>query len=158
MLQNLCHLSVLKWYKRHIYKLSYFLIYISSGFEWTLLYSWFKHIYSTTIWSQLYNSYPLLLCLSRVILHLATLTPYTRDNSGYGLSKWEKTLHCNVVSHWLSPYPEWSLQTQVEIRVRKTPWQNLNLLACLTHDQLGYVFQNVISFHTVVPLKCNISI
>ena len=31
-----------------------------------------------------------------------------RGNSGYELSQWE-TLHCNVVSHWLSPYPEWSL-------------------------------------------------
>ena len=32
-----------------------------------------------------------------------------RDHSGYGLSQWETTLYCNVVSHWLSPYPEWSL-------------------------------------------------
>ena len=31
-----------------------------------------------------------------------------RDHSRYGLSQWETTLHCNVVSHWLSPYPEWS--------------------------------------------------
>ena len=29
--------------------------------------------------------------------------------SGYGLSQWKTTLHCNVVSHWLSPYQEWSL-------------------------------------------------
>ena len=27
----------------------------------------------------------------------------------YGLSQWETTLQCNVVSHWLSPCPEWSL-------------------------------------------------
>ena len=32
------------------------------------------------------------------------------DHSGYGLSQWETTLHYNVVSHWLSPYPEWSLR------------------------------------------------
>ena len=32
-----------------------------------------------------------------------------RDPSGYGLSQWETTLHCNVVSHWLSPYSELSL-------------------------------------------------
>ena len=32
-----------------------------------------------------------------------------RAHSGYGLSLWETTLHCNVVSHWLSPCPEWSL-------------------------------------------------
>ena len=29
--------------------------------------------------------------------------------SEYGLSQWETTLRCNVVSHWLSPYSEWSL-------------------------------------------------
>ena len=27
-------------------------------------------------------------------------------HSNYELSQWETTLHCNVVSHWLSPYPE----------------------------------------------------
>ena len=31
---------------------------------------------------------------------------YLRDHSGHGLSQWETTLHCNVVSHWLSQYPE----------------------------------------------------
>ena len=33
----------------------------------------------------------------------------SRDHSGYWLSQWEVTLRCNVVSHRLSPYPEWSL-------------------------------------------------
>ena len=33
-----------------------------------------------------------------------------RYHSGYGLSQWETTLQCNVVSHWLSQYPEWSLK------------------------------------------------
>ena len=27
----------------------------------------------------------------------------------FGLSQWETTLQCNVISHWLSPCPEWSL-------------------------------------------------
>ena len=38
-----------------------------------------------------------------------------RDHSGYGLSQWETTLRCNVVSHWekkLNPYPEWPLSLQ----------------------------------------------
>ena len=30
-------------------------------------------------------------------------------NSGYGLSQWQTTLQCNVVSHCLIPYLEWSL-------------------------------------------------
>ena len=36
-----------------------------------------------------------------------------RDQSGYWFSQWEMTLHCNVISHWLSPYPECSLQTLI---------------------------------------------
>ena len=31
-------------------------------------------------------------------------------HSGHVLYQWETTLHCNVVSHWLSPYSEWSLE------------------------------------------------
>ena len=31
------------------------------------------------------------------------------DHSVYGFSQWETTSHCNVVSHWLSPYTELSL-------------------------------------------------
>ena len=40
------------------------------------------------------------------------LTPYvtfTRDHSGYGRSQLEMPLQCNIVSHWLNPYPDWSL-------------------------------------------------
>ena len=33
----------------------------------------------------------------------------TWDHSGYGLSQWEKALYINTSSHWLSPYPEWSM-------------------------------------------------
>ena len=32
-----------------------------------------------------------------------------RNHSGHALSQWETTLHCNAVSHWLSPCTEWSL-------------------------------------------------
>ena len=32
------------------------------------------------------------------------------DWSPYGLDQWEMTLHCNVVSHWLSPCTERSLK------------------------------------------------
>ena len=33
-----------------------------------------------------------------------------RDQSLYGFSQWETTLHYNVVSHCLDPYTEWSLR------------------------------------------------
>ena len=32
-----------------------------------------------------------------------------KDYSGYGLRQWGTVLECHVVSHWLSPYLEWSL-------------------------------------------------
>ena len=34
---------------------------------------------------------------------------HNKDHSEFGFSQWETTLHCNVASHWLSPYPEWSI-------------------------------------------------
>ena len=37
-----------------------------------------------------------------------------RDQSGYGLSKWKKASHSNSSSHWLSPYPEWSLYWRLD--------------------------------------------
>ena len=41
---------------------------------------------------------------------LMVLSPVNlRDHSGYGLRQWEATLNCKVISHWLSPYPEWFL-------------------------------------------------
>ena len=50
------------------------------------------------------------------LLWLPTTTPCScqehmllRNQSGYGLSQWEPTLRCNVVSHWLSWYPKLSL-------------------------------------------------
>ena len=34
---------------------------------------------------------------------------FSSYRSGYGLSQWETTLQCNVVSYCLSPWPEWPL-------------------------------------------------
>ena len=34
------------------------------------------------------------------------------NHSGYGVGQWEKALHSNACYHWLSPYPEWSLQAK----------------------------------------------
>ena len=41
-----------------------------------------------------------------------------RDHSGYGLGQWETTLTCSTVSHWLSPYLEWSLLSHWLIETR----------------------------------------
>ena len=35
------------------------------------------------------------------------------NQSVYGVSQWEMTLHCNVISHWQNPCTEWPLQCYV---------------------------------------------
>ena len=45
-----------------------------------------------------------------------------KDHSGYGLSPWETTLQCNVVSHWLSPYP-------LPVWHQTIIWTNVDLLS-----------------------------
>ena len=42
-----------------------------------------------------------------IFLHTDMLGYYSMGNSVHELSQWEKTLHCNVVSHWPNPYAEW---------------------------------------------------
>ena len=41
--------------------------------------------------------------------YVMNLCDLCRDHFGYRLSQWETMLQCNIVPHWLSPYPEWSL-------------------------------------------------
>ena len=50
------------------------------------------------------------MCWSYIII----LYIFRNQGSGYVLSPWETTLQCNIVSHWLSPYPEWSLSISEE--------------------------------------------
>ena len=50
---------------------------------------------------------------------MANVEHRSRDHSGYGLSQWEKALHSNASSHWLNPYPEWSLSS--DTKFAKTP-------------------------------------
>ena len=54
----------------------------------------------TTIYNK---DYTVLFC------HFWQSILYDHNNSGYGLSQWETTLHSNAISHWLSPSPEWSM-------------------------------------------------
>ena len=44
-----------------------------------------------------------------VILHKWTKIWRLSTGTGYGVGQWETMLHCNVVSHKLTPYPEWCL-------------------------------------------------
>ena len=46
-----------------------------------------------------------------MLLHYIALigSSHIGYHPGYGHNQWETTLQCNIVSHWLCPYPEWSL-------------------------------------------------
>ena len=48
-----------------------------------------------------------------------------RNHSVYGLSLWETTLLCNVVSHWLSPHIKWSLEyiSGLILGFATSPWE-----------------------------------
>ena len=51
------------------------------------------------------------ICNDRLTNHIInTKHAVYRHDSGYGLRQWETTLYCNVVSHWLSSYSDWSLR------------------------------------------------
>ena len=63
---------------------------------------------SSVIWRSNVHSSESITAVSRNLI---------RDHSGYGLSQWETMLQCNIVSHWLSPYPEWSLLITVNAYV-----------------------------------------
>ena len=41
-----------------------------------------------------------------MISHSNFQNPVCRDHSRYVPSQWDTTLFCNIVSHWLSPYPD----------------------------------------------------
>ena len=41
---------------------------------------------------------------------------HIRDHCVYELSQWEMTLQCNVISHWLSSYTEWSLHVSPQLQ------------------------------------------
>ena len=57
--------------------------------------------------------------------------------SVYGLSQWKKTLHCNVFSHWLSPYTVSYWQPSVHLVVRPLSWQPLSVTD-MTQSRCSY--------------------
>ena len=78
------------------------------------------------------------------VCHLTTMSwqniflSFSRDLSVYGLSQWETTFHCNVVSHWLSAYTEWSLSSR--------PIENVLRCVCVInqHQLLTIMLENIL--------------
>ena len=64
-------------------------------------------------------SYCSLALSHRSVLHAAVINIFSQDlvscgkycidHSEYGLSQSQTSLQCDVISHWLRPYPKWSL-------------------------------------------------
>ena len=59
------------------------------------------------------------------------------DHYGYGLGQWKTTLQCNVVSHWLSPYPERSLSYFSTLKMKKIHYipSNMHIHVVLCFDR-----------------------
>ena len=82
----------------------------------SLLSSWFKYV-TYSFFNYFFCSLGCLsikwwLCYWIILLWFVVrfcLWILYRDHSEQGLSQWETTFYCNVVSHVLSPYSEWSL-------------------------------------------------
>ena len=75
---------------------------------------WSKRYPTKLIWRDDSPQWRTIVSVSKNIFNVhnnesATIPLLFRGYCGYGLSQWETTLHCNVVSHWLSPNPEWFL-------------------------------------------------
>ena len=54
---------------------------------------------------------PMSMLVKLIVVTIQSRGPWASlmDHYGYGLSQWETKLHCNVVSHWLKPYPKYLL-------------------------------------------------
>ena len=83
--------------------------------------------------------------LGRLEPRFTTIRP--RDHFGYGLGQWEKALHSNASSHWLSPYLEWSLQTSKG----QFAYTNLNHYEVLLLSSYLNIQQRTIAF-SLIPL------
>ena len=68
---------------------------------------------------------------TEMMLQICYLGHAIRDYSGYGLGQREKTLLCNVVSNWPSPYLKWSLTNELTTsrkliwRARQVEWNTI---------------------------------
>ena len=80
--------------------------YLSSGI-WSALYYRFGSSVSDKGHYILPGTYKFLILLSASREWYPVVQgPGCRGRSGHGLSQWETTIHCNLVSHWLIPYTE----------------------------------------------------
>ena len=59
-----------------------------------------------------------------------------RDHSMYGLSQRETMLHCKFVSHWLSPYTEWSSSVNTQAASCVTQAHGIQIISNATFQKV----------------------
>ena len=80
-----------------------------------------------------------------------------REHSEFGRSQWETTLHCNVVSHWLCPYSEWSVEWDVGLGCRteiRGPFHEQFFHPFMMCDTSWHWFWVCVSVHKFVCVLC----
>ena len=55
------------------------------------------------------------------------------------LIQWKTALHCNVASHWMSPYPEWSLQNKTSPEARFKTFSHICVLIYDGEDRTTWI-------------------
>ena len=86
--------------------------------------------------------------------HHMTKSGPCRKHFGYGLSQWETSLHCNVVSHWRSPYPDlFLLVSEIKyVIAHSTPPNTCTLLTlCIVHIQ--WALYNAVTSHVWIESR-----
>ena len=78
------------------------------------------------------------------------------DHFVYSPSQWEKTLQCNVISHWLDAYSKWSLSMKIS---QNCQTDNLLVSVLLTHwgwvTHIGIITVTIInSDNGLAPGQC----
>ena len=65
------------------------------------------------------------------------------------------TLQCNVISHWLSPYPEWSLYMCVQNGTCKNRCLHQNSHSRVAFIPLNQSYPMILCYHVTRPFKYN---
>ena len=87
-----------------------------------------------------------------------------RDHSGYGHSHWEMSLHSDVISNWLSPYPEWTLWAVASLVATNKHVHFKNSYSHIHVETISYICLKYRDHFVHVPgqwettLHCNVNI
>ena len=72
---------------------------------------------------------------------------YFNDHSIFGLSQWETTLHCNVISHWVNPCTGWCL-----VFGWRMCFDGISAVSPLGHDT-WWPFLGLLSWYSIILIK-----